>query len=75
MKVKITLDLDLEVKPEDLEADDENNEGIRETVDELARRIHELLRNEYMKGGDSLYGYEGPFVTKITSATLINPEE
>ena len=73
MKVQITLDLDLEVKPEDL--DDGDNEGIRETVDELARRLHELLRNEYMKGGDDLYGYEGPFITKITSATLINPEE
>lgn len=73
MRVKITLDLDLDVELEEDESDD--NEGVRETVDELARRLHELLRNEYMKGGGDLYGYEGPFITKITSATLINPEE
>jgi hypothetical protein len=31
----------------------------------LAKRFHEVIANEYMKGGSDLMGYEGPFIERI----------
>lgn len=31
----------------------------------LTRRIHEVISSEYMKGGNALMGYEGPWVKHI----------
>lgn len=36
-----------------------------EFEDKLAMRIHEVISSEYMKGGHSLMGYEGPWVKRI----------
>jgi len=70
MKARITIDLEL-----DIEHTEDNDEGVRETLDELTRRIHEVYRNEYMKNGEDLYGYEGPYVTKIMSGVTITDDE
>lgn len=41
-----------------------------EFEDELVRRINEVISSEYMKGGDDLMGYEGPWVKRVQTSII-----
>lgn len=61
MKLFISVEVELDTIDKDAGA---------ETMESIARGIHELVAAQYMEGGEDLYGYEGPYATQIRTVNI-----
>lgn len=61
MKFYISVEVELDTIDKDAGA---------ETMESIARGIHELVGAQFMQGGADLYGYEGPFATKVSTTNI-----
>jgi hypothetical protein len=61
VKLFISVEVDMDTIDKDAAA---------ETMESIARGIHELVAAQFMGGGEDLYGYEGPFATQIRTTNI-----